>query len=279
MLVSNFSFSKDTDDTNFKQLMFGYKRYFKNKQYLGALIGKRVYTEDKENGRNTFDLLNLVGKKVVNPYLYFEGGLIFTKGDDWNPIFYNGTVVLQKSGLGRAEFFIERSPIDTDAALEKHYIFLTYGVSLDYELTNEVTLTGAVFKQEANDGNDRIGKVAQIVYSPKWFENGYVKLRGKWREADFDPPEYFSPANYDRYNILFGYAIVFGNENWVLKLEGGPGVQYINGTEESAYDYKIALRGWITQSLGLNAYYACTSDGGTEDYSYHYGGVEIKYVW
>ncbi len=278
MVSSGILMSHDSDYADTRAISLGYQKLFKNKQYMGISGGDTAY---KENGKGTIDFvfMNFSGRKKINDNIYAEGDFRLNQSDDWDTTTYNLSVVGEKVSLGRVELFTERSIIDSHAAIERHLTFTTYGISADYELTDELVLTGVLFHQHATDGNNRLGQVLQLIASPKRFEGWHTRLRGKWRQADFNPPEYFAPEKFSRYDWLIGYATAFANDHWIFRAEGGPGYQYIDDVGETGWEYKISVNGWISESVKLESFYAATTDAGEEDYRYDWGGVSVSYYW
>ncbi len=80
-------------------------------------------------------------------------------------------------------------------------------------------------------------------------------------------------------------AVAFNNDAWVVRLRLGPGLQVVkdHGGERNtkdAYMGEVKLRGWFTQSLGLEALAGCSSALQTSgSYQYCYGDARLTYHW
>lgn len=267
--------TEDSDNTKTRDYGILYKRkILGDGQFVGIGMGQKVYIEDNEKNIK-YNHLDLSIHKKILPKIYIDAEVSFNEnksnvGDD--SITYLVSAVAE-TGDYRVELFTEKSLIDSHMAIAKDLSYTTYGISADYEITDEWVATGVLFRQDATDGNVRLGQVAQISYSPKEVEGLFFKVRGKWRQADFNPSEYFAPEDFKQYLIFVGYAFPFANDNWVFKAEAGPGYQYIDDVGELAFEYKLKLFGWITEDLKLTMEINQSSDTGASSYNYHWGGV------
>lgn len=277
-IFSKYDISHDSDSNSIHEISLVYKKLFRKKQYFEISIGNSLYREFDEGIR--YDFIKFKGRNNFSDGFFIECGIKLLNNDDWKPIVYNISIVPKKEGLGRIEFFTERSIVDSHLAIENKYLVDTHGVSFDLEIGRELLLTGVVFYQYFNnDDNKRFGRVAQIVYSPQWLSRFYIKGRGRWIDADYNPDEYFSPLEYRRYFILFGYSLPIFNEKYSLNLEIGPSMQYVEKEKERGLDYKADIKGWISDSIGLEIFYASTSNYGGYEYWYNWGGILLKYAW
>lgn len=275
-VFAGYHYSYDTDYAKINEYYAGYHKLFDQGQFAGFQLGAGTFKDT--NGTEDFEFIRLEGRKNLSESLYVQGGIRYNISDEWSPLTGDVSAVWTHTPY-RLEVFYERSIVDSIRAINSEIISNTFGVSLDYSLTDEWLLTGVLYYQDITDGNGRTGETIQLTYSPKRIEGFYTKLRGKFRQSDFNPPEYFAPQTYERYDLLFGYKRSFDSDNWVGYVEAGPGIQVIENISEFAYEYKVGVYGWITQSWKLNAFYGGTTDGGEEDYTYNWGGVQLNYYW
>ncbi len=286
-VVAEVFFSEDTDDTEYQKYLTGYDRLFSHKQYAGLRIGRRNYHEDfsiDEKGiafdEKDFNELKFLGRKNIGDSFYTEASISFLSGEDWDPVIYAINAVYKPDSHWRIESYVERELVDSIDAIEAENSFLVGGVVVDYNFLEEYTLVAGTSRQRFKDKNNRDAWLAQFMYSPKWFEGFTFKLEAKESKADFNPPEYFAPDTHKQYFAILRYMTALDSKRlWWLRLEGGPGKQYINDIKEDAMKYRIDIEGPITQSFNMDMYYGCTSDGGEEDYEYCYGGAALQYYW
>ncbi len=280
LVLENF-ISNDTDNTSVNWLHAGYKHFFKNKQYIGALFGTGKYHgEDVIDQDKNFTETKLTGFSHLADKTSLKWFLSSISGEDWIPTSYNFTLAHEENTALRIEASINKGIVETASAIEKHLTIRSADVSMDIYFTPQHTLVVGLLSQSVSDGNNRRGQILQYIYQPKSLENLYIKFRIKNRNADFNPAEYFFPASHKQYQILAGYSFILDKkETFVLKIEAGPGEQYIDNQRESAHQYKINLRGWINQSTSVNIKYECSSDGGTQSYKYCATRALFQYYW
>ena len=272
-----YRLSHDIDHAEVHEYATGIKKLYSERQYVGTSIGNTIFIEENYDNIE-YSFLNISGRKnITSRFLYLEGDLRFY--DDANPT-YNLSLVALNEWKWRVELYTEKSFIDSHNALDGELFFTTYGISADYEIIKDVLYTtGVLFTQDANDGNNRTGQVLQLIYYPEQLSGFYVKTRGRWRQAKFNPPEYFTPADYKRFDLLVGYRKYFDNGNWRVSAEAGPGKQYIDGVSESGFEYKFNVYGWITQSMRIEVTYGSSTDNGEYKYEYSWGELNFKYYW
>ncbi|MCK5789135.1 MAG: hypothetical protein KAH32_09050 [Chlamydiia bacterium] len=272
-----YRLSHDIDHAEVHEYATGIKKLFNDRQYIGTSIGNSIFIEDNQDNIK-YSFLNLSARKnITSRFFYLEGDLRFY--NDADPT-YNLSVVALNEWKWRVELYTEKSFIDSHAALGGELFFTTYGISADYEIIKDMLYTtGVLFTQSANDGNNRTGQVLQLIYYPEQLSGFYVKVRGKFRQADFNPPEYFTPDDYKRYDLLFGYRKYLDKGNWRISGEIGPSKQYINDVAETGYEYKFNIYGLITQSIRIEATYGSSTDNGEYKYEYSWGELNFRYYW
>ena len=272
-----YKYSHDIDHAEVYEYATGIKKLYNERQYVGTSIGNTVFIEENHNNIE-YSFLNISGRKNISTrFLYLEGDLRFY--NNANPT-YNLSLVALNEWKWRVELYTEKSLIDSHNALNSELFFTTYGISADYEIIKDTLYTtGVLFTQNANDGNNRTGQVLQLIYYPQQLSGFYVKVRGRYRQADFNPPEYFTPDDYKRYDLLFGYRKYFDHGNWRVSAEAGPGKQYIDDVSESGFEYKLNVYGWITQSMRIEVTYGSASDNGEYKYVYSWSELNFRYYW
>ena len=279
--VADFFYSDDTDNTTVQHSSLGYEHLFTNEQFLGVHIGvQNFHGEDATVKDNKFDELSLVGRKNLSANSYLQAMLSRLEGDGWTPSLHTLVYASKLGTRWHIELSSEKNVIETASALARHLTVSTYSVSTEYKLNARQLVLATVYQQDISDNNQRNGMVLQYLYKPSWFKSGYFKLRGKQRSADFDPAEYFSPADFSQYHLLVGYKKNLNKaQNLQLLAEAGVGRQYINDVGESVYEYRLGVRGWVKQHNFLDTYYTCTTDDGENNYRYCSGRLVFHHLW
>lgn len=279
--VANFFFSDDTDNTTMQLSSLGYEYLFSNEQFLGVHVGvQNFHGEDATVKNNDFNEVSLVGRKNLSTNTYLQAKLTRLDGKIWTPSLH--TLLLASTPVKHwlVEFSTDKNMIETASALARHLIVNTYSASAEYIISKQHTVHATIYQQDITDNNKRHGVTLQYKYKPAWFNHGYFKLRGKQRSADFDAAEYFSPADFSQYHLLVGYEKNLNEaQNLHLLAEAGIGQQYINHVGEDAYEYRLGVRGWIKRHNFLDTYYACTTDGGLNNYRYCSARLVYHYLW
>ena len=107
--------------------------------------------------------------------------------------------------------------MDTVAAVQNEILVDSYSLSADYKLSSSLTLVGAPLVQNFSDSNQRWGGVVRLIYSPPQYEKFSVELKGRLLKSDFAGVGYFSPESLEEYLLIFGLAVPFNNDAWVVR--------------------------------------------------------------
>lgn len=279
--VADFFVSDDTDNTTVQHSSLGYEHLFSHEQFLGVHLGvQNFHGEDATVKNNHFDELSLVGRKNFSTHTYLQAMLSRLDGEGWTPLLHTLVLASSPAKPWHIEFSSEKNVIETASALARHLTVNTYSASAEYRINQQHIVLATIYQQDITDNNHRHGVVLQYQYKPAWFRHGYFKLRGKQRSADFDPVEYFSPADFSQYHVLVGYEKNLNKaQDLQLLAEAGIGQQYVNHAVESAYEYRLGVHGWIKRNNFLDTYYACTTDGGVNNYRYCSARLAYHLLW
>jgi hypothetical protein len=262
-LTGGIEFSDDSDGGHLYGIYAGYLHTFEES---GSGIGFRtgLLNIKDPDGSERFRVLeaNHQSRPVERMRLDLKGSWL--NNDKWSPFLYSLNVANSPGDKWNLEVYGERGIVDSLPSVRLEYLIDTYGFSVDYAATGELTLVGALFRQDITDGNERLGRVGRIIYTPgaKDWLNLQVKVR--IIGSDFDGIGYFSPATQSEYYLLVGAARPFADDNWLIKGLAGPGLQRIEdhggGVEEKAASLaEVRLKGWFTQQFGLNVGLGCTT--------------------
>ncbi|PLX86003.1 MAG: hypothetical protein C0617_02360 [Desulfuromonas sp.] len=280
-VTGGVEFSSDSDDADQYGVYLGYSHRFDDSAYKpewGFRGG--VLTLNDVSGSERFKVLELNHRSDLSENIHLDLKGKLYQGDDWSPALYAANLVYGPTRKWYAEVFAERGIVDSVTSARLEYTVDTYGVSADYNITDEFTVVGALFTQDFSDGNDRLGRVGRIVYTPRnhdWFN---VQLKGRVLESDFNGIGYFSPDRLEEYFLLFGAAKAFGGDNWVIRGLAGPGIQVIDDENKEAYWAEARLKGWFTPEFGLDTRFGCTTAQATsESYRYCFGHANLIYAW
>ncbi len=276
-------FSYDRDDARQYGIYAGYRHAFEDTPTSLGLKAGTLTLKDPA-GSERFQVLEVQNRSRPFPWARLDVRARLLDGDDWSPFLY----ALTASGGWRErwnyEVFGERGIVDTVPSVRLEYLIDTWGFSVDYAATDEITLVGALFTQGISDGNDRFGTIGRIVFTPGKVDWLNLQVKARVLTSEFDGTGYFSPERMSEVFVLAGVARAFAGDNWIIRGLGGPGIQRVedhDGTGESktAYLLEGRLKGWFTPEFGLEASFGCTTAQQTGASSqYCYGGVQLTRI-
>jgi len=271
---SGLRWNIDTDGLEIIETFIGYKMRFEQGEFIAGEIGQTNFSDD--DGDRDFNFISLLGQKNLMLDTYGFGSVRLNKGDDFDS--FTGNAFLTKElERWRVEVFVERSMIESQLAMDEEIMWNTYGIGVDYIINETFTAVGTYSLTDSSDGNQRNTEEIGLVYSPRWAEKFYAKLRAKWMQSDYDPEEYFSPEEYAKYDVLFAYTTGFMDDKGFFRVHIAPGWQIIDGEGEFAYEYRVSSTYAFTAKWEVEAFVAGVNDEGTENYRYNWGGVQLNY--
>ncbi len=215
----------------------------------------------------------------------FDARLEQLQGDDWDPLLGAANVSARPHPDWYLELFEERELVDTVRAIRERVKVDTYGLSADYSLTPSLVLVGALLAQDFSDGNRREGGIVRLVYYPEKPEWLHLQLKGRILDASRPSDTYFSPERLQEYFLLAGIATPFADDDWIVRLLAGPGLQIIEPfdaakEEKEAYLAELQLRGWFTDHLTLESNAGCsTAITSSDTYAYCFANLHFGYAW
>lgn len=227
----------------------------------------RTTLKGKRNG--------IQGELRLNP-LFSEG---------WTP-FLGAALLSSDSGAWHLEASAERELVDTVTAVRARNLLHTYSVSADRLLNREFTLTGLLLKQNFDDGNDRIGGLLRLAYSPESLEGFSTQLRARRVDGDFRGVGYFSPLRLEEYTLVVRYSRPVWRQRLRLTGQVSGGAQRVDNTDTNPiYSAELRLRGFLTEHVGLESQLGMANTGGLDagagssGYRYNYGNLSLIYAW
>ncbi|MBE0599488.1 MAG: glycosyltransferase [Desulfuromonadales bacterium] len=279
-LLAEYEFFSDSDHEEHHGFYAGYQRRLSTPWPALARVRTGVLQIRNSEGKERFEVLRGSYDAELDERVRLQLQGTYLSGDDWSPFLYGGALVWTPPGRWRIELSGERSIIDSVAGIRQRLTVDTAAISADFALSEQITLVGALFHQGIDDGNDRLGKVARLIWSPQRVEGLHLQLYGKRIDSDFDGTGYFSPQTLEELFLLAGISRPFANEQWVARLQAGPGLQWIDGRRQGAFRSEFSLRGWFTPSLGLEGKLAYAhAQESREAYDSFLGGISLVYAW
>lgn len=284
-LTGGVEFSHDSDDADMYGVYTGYSYPFENsrsRSKIGFRVGLLTLTDPIGTERFKILELNHRSEPVERAHLNLEGRWL---DGDWSPLLYSGNFSFKPNNRWYIEVFGEREIVDSVTSVRLEYLIDTYGFSIDYAVTSEFTLVGALFDQNVSDGNERNGKIGRIVYTPRTHDWLNLQVKARIINNSFDGIGYFSPDTLSEYFFLIGAARTFAGDDWVIRGLAGPGLQKIDehggGSEEKpALLMEVKLKGWFTQEFGLDGRLGYTTAQKTSGSDrYFYGHVNLTHTW
>ena len=277
--------SRDSDDASSLGVYSGYRHSFRGlgRAEIEFSGGRRTYAEPGERERFNVGRLKLDSRPNRNWRMQL--GCEFLNGDDWSPTLPVAFVSNRLNDDWYVEFSAERTVVDSVSAVRRHTSVDSYVASADYRVNDRLTLAGAYVSQYFSDGNRKRGGIGRIIFSPEQLPGANLQIKGRSLRSERDSADYFSPQALTEGFLLFGYATPFADDNWVVKLLAGPGVQRIESfnaesRNKSGYHGEISLRGWFNDHIQLVSRIGCTSANDTQDaYSYCFGKMNLAYAW
>jgi hypothetical protein len=141
-------------------------------------------------------------------------------------------------------------------ALEERFQYSTASLGGDFKLAH-TTFAATLFRQWFSDDNEREGWLTRIT-SPYFLPFGVgspaVALQlysRKFDSARNDVVSYFSPSRYheERVNLLVNAQL---SPNWTLRMIGGLGQQWIEGTQSPTLNADLKVSGRLTRSARVD---------------------------
>ncbi|MBE0501684.1 MAG: hypothetical protein IBX47_09600 [Desulfuromonadales bacterium] len=284
-IFSEVNGTRDSDNASTLELLAGYRQTLVtvgNSEFEMA-GGDRTYFEPGERERFSVGRLEL--RSDQNRSWQLKVRTDFLHGDNWSPLLPAAFFSSQPNDSWSVELSVEREVVDSVSAIQQRLHLDSYALSADYRINSSWTVVGAAIYQRFSDGNNKQGGIGRIIYSLQQLPNFNLQLKGRLIQSDRDSIDYFSPRTLREGFLLLGYAAPFADDNWVIKLLGGPGIQKIDPFfEESqtkvAFLGELALHGWFNDSWQLVAKLGCTSANETRDaYQYWFTTMHLGYVW
>ena len=280
----DISGSHDSDQASLLQILGGYQQEIDvmASSKLNLSWGERRYHETGASRDFSAVWLQWLSPDRKDWHLKLQ--TYFLNGDRWSPTL-PGAFYTHQLKHWYLEVSAERDVVDSISAIDNRTTVDSYTASADYKISDRWTVVGAGITQHFSDDNNKNGGVGRIIYTPQRRPAFNFQLKGRILQADRESPDYFSPKIQKDLFFLVGYSRTFADDNWGIKLLGGPGVQAIDpffsdSYSKNAFLGEINLRGWMAQKVHLSTRLGCTTATATRDtYRYCYGNWKLAYVW
>jgi hypothetical protein len=283
--VNEYLLTSDSDNAEQQAIYLGaLKKLHSSDAQAGIWLGQWRF--DEPVGSESFDVLRLSYAREMSERTDIEAQVSLTDGADWTPVLGRLTVVHRPSEQWRIESSVEKGWVDSVLGLRQELGLYSYSVSADWRFANQWTLVGSLLGMSIDDGNDRKGAVARLIYEVASRPGLTLQTRSKWLNSKFNGNGYFSPDRLQEHLLLVGYARPLLQDRWSLRTLAGAGTQTFRsaGQDEinnDLYYLEIGIRGWFSDHLGLEGKAYCSNAGGPNqgapdnDYRYCNLGLSI----
>lgn len=285
-IENQYLITTDSDDADQQAMFLGALRDSKT---LGGRAGIWVgrWWFEEPAGTEAFDIFRFDYKRGLSKKTSINGRLEITENDLWSPVLGNITVIHVPGENWRFEGSAEKTWVDSVPGLRQKLGMNAYSVSADWRFADQWTLVGALLNLDIDDGNNRNGGIARLIYDIKSRPGMTLQTRSKWLGSDFDGAGYFSPEKLQEHLFMVGYNRPILQERWSVKILGGVGLQKYQVTSGSdrvrndLYYLELGIRGWFDDHFGLEGKSYCSNAGGTNrdasdsDYRYCHLGLSL----
>ncbi len=277
----------DSDDQSQSDVAAGYQSAqtpFGAGSYWATSVGhRRLWSADDSE---SLDYLRLDGRSPLSTNAGLSARLDLNHGEDWSPTLGALAVDWSPAKAWRLEASTERDLVDTVVAVRNRTRMDTQTFAVDLAIHPTVTAVAAVGYSAFNDGNDRLHRIARVIWSPSRWQWINLQLRGKRADSDASGAGYFNPRRLEEYEAQIRLAGSPFGERWVVSLMAGTGQQRINGDNPSSiYALESRVRGWFNDHYGLEGSAACSNVGSLsvaasqDDYRMCQLGIQFIASW
>lgn len=224
------------------------------KQYIGY---ETILIHPKKNSDMTLDIKTLIGERYyfyddiydnyidtrtsIN-YKYNKNwstnlNLSILSSNEWSPILFDGIIRYNNKKIS-IELYKERESVGTPITNNLKYISSFTGISIDYLLTKQFTISNGITHNSISDGNSRWYQNSRFIYTlnndKSYFD---IKLRHMYG-SDWSR-YYFSPNYINQYIIGYGLYKSFYYDKLNTKVYIGIGLQEIDKDYIKMFNFDI----------------------------------------
>lgn len=181
-----------------------------------------------------------------------------------------------------AELIGSRDAVETIGALKQAILSNFVAVSIDYALTDRLTVIGMPTYQRFTDGNDRRGGRAWLIYSllPEYGIGVEAKVQA-YGSTGNSGGLYFNPEQYERYEIGLRLRRAIGD--WRVIASADYGRERINREiEKPTYAVALTMQRSFSNNVAAGiqfSYYRAASEGSdinsSDDYAWGMGRIYL----
>lgn len=222
------------------------------------------YYDAIDNGAQySYNHVNITTSMVGDNWSIVLGpGIIASDQGNFNPS-YKFIADYQPDRNSNIELYADRTPImsnsgDDSSPILKIADYVSDNITLsgEYQLIEELNISGGILTREYSDGNQQQGVFAKIHYQID--DNWGVQYRNKVLFNDYTSVEYFSPREFHRNWLLLTYNrdIIDGV---AFKIAGGPGITKIDDRTEGTWIVEAKIIGKFSKDVNIETHVNCVS--------------------
>lgn len=244
--------------------------FIKRKTQVGISTGLRYYKTDV----GEIDYLYNESKIIINtkPYkninFIFKPSLVF--GNGLSDFFYESQLTYQKS-----KFYVELSAekdLVGARSVTQNLTTKNFGISVDYSiLKNLVIIGGGQYNLISN--NNRWFYQSKLIYTLPQY-NLYFDLRTRNMVGGEWSPLFFSPEAISQKQIGVGYSKTYLDENGVIKLYLGGGLQTIDDVSQYLFSVDVKSINRLSKKFKLETQIGVRN---FNQYIYSFGEFNLRY--
>lgn len=178
----------------------------------------------------------------------------------------------QQLGRLRLEEGVEHAPIDSVKAFDAQIDFWDAGLSADYKLSPDLSLSAGYWHRWTSDNNERNLVIGRATYS--YNDNFHLQYRFRGIRHQEQFREYFSPEDFTQHVLLFGYFGSFSNRIR-LKAWIGPAFQ------DDGFESSLGLLEDVRIFYRVNDHWSLTARAEADQvgngYEYIYSTLSVIY--
>jgi hypothetical protein len=244
--------------------------FIKRKTIVGISTGLRYYKTDIDKIDYLYNESKIIinTKPIKNTNFIFKPSLVF--GNGFSDFFYESQLTYQKN-----KFYVELSAekdLVGARSVTQNLTTRNYGVSVDYSiLKNLVIIGGGQYNLISN--NSRWFYQSKLIYTlPK--TNLYFDLRTRNMIGGEWSPLFFSPEAISQKQVGVGYSQSYSNENGVIKLYLGGGLQTIDDVSQYLFSVDVKSINRLSRKFKLESQIGVRN---FNQYIFSFGEFNLRY--
>jgi hypothetical protein len=211
----------------------------------GVAIGT-VRVDDPQRQRRLDDAA-LLGQLRAGDDHYIDLRLGLGRSRGWQYLQGDARWTMQASDSFSLSAAAERTPLLTDAAIERRLLGDTYSLAASLRPAAAWYVLPAYYRQSFSDGNHRDGGTLRVLLSPRDIPDTAAAIGAQLSTRIYHSSRpsrgvYFNPAGYRA--VQAGVIGVYGiSPGWKLRATADVGTQTIDGMHAGIYSWQASLDG------------------------------------